>query len=653
MNFDNGERSPDTEDLPNFAEESGAGGVFDAENFDSETFDAENFDSGALDAIDDLTMDDTFADFAEENPELAEDDLDVFGEKTEAEEIPAFSEDRDSLFEDFPESGEDLPAGEKADPEAGEEDNLEDYREVSLEDFLDTVPPAAKTPPPKAAEPPKTAEADAGSDLSTRLLMKIAEELAAIKGELSQLKQEFAVVRGGAASAEPGEAGPAAGGGFFDEEDDEKIALTGDELDNILHTAEFTEETGDDATKAIADEFADTGADAVFTDSLPETALDIPAEEPELPSPEPEEAGGEPEPAGASLDDTAIEEVVNLHSDSPELRNLMEQGAEPLTPLPEDTSYLDEDPLAPRQIEEFGETSGISLDESLDLSVEEISDVAPDLSMDYPADLSSDESLTDLQDFSSQDFPSIDLSGAVIDEPDLGGVLTEIPLEEPSLENFSVELDLEEPALEERPEAAISREPPEDEIVLPPFTGGADLNAEDLPDADTEAILDAAALIDPGEEETPVEGTGAINLGDTGDIFEIEEPLLPEEDSLDQVIPEGFMVESVDVPSSFDDQDMDSEAIDIGAEALPEAEEELLPDIGDTAGLEAIPPSRSSEKTAAKTEKIPENFKQELKTVLSYMDQLLESLPEEKIEEFAKSEYFDSYKKLFEELGLA
>jgi signal transduction histidine kinase len=53
------------------------------------------------------------------------------------------------------------------------------------------------------------------------------------------------------------------------------------------------------------------------------------------------------------------------------------------------------------------------------------------------------------------------------------------------------------------------------------------------------------------------------------------------------------------------------------------------------------------------SEGIPSNLQQELKTVLSYMDQLLESLPEEKIEEFAKSEYFETYKKLFEELGLA
>ena len=34
------------------------------------------------------------------------------------------------------------------------------------------------------------------------------------------------------------------------------------------------------------------------------------------------------------------------------------------------------------------------------------------------------------------------------------------------------------------------------------------------------------------------------------------------------------------------------------------------------------------------------------------MDQLLESLPEDKIKEFAQSEHFEVYKKLFDELGL-
>ncbi|GMO28230.1 MAG: hypothetical protein Ta2B_08880 [Termitinemataceae bacterium] len=45
-------------------------------------------------------------------------------------------------------------------------------------------------------------------------------------------------------------------------------------------------------------------------------------------------------------------------------------------------------------------------------------------------------------------------------------------------------------------------------------------------------------------------------------------------------------------------------------------------------------------------------FKKELQIVLSYMDQLLEALPEEKIEEFARSDQFETYKKVFKDLGL-
>ena len=46
-------------------------------------------------------------------------------------------------------------------------------------------------------------------------------------------------------------------------------------------------------------------------------------------------------------------------------------------------------------------------------------------------------------------------------------------------------------------------------------------------------------------------------------------------------------------------------------------------------------------------------LKKDIKSVLLYMDQLLENLPEDKIVEFAKSEEFSTYKKLFSELGLS
>ena len=47
------------------------------------------------------------------------------------------------------------------------------------------------------------------------------------------------------------------------------------------------------------------------------------------------------------------------------------------------------------------------------------------------------------------------------------------------------------------------------------------------------------------------------------------------------------------------------------------------------------------------------DLKQDIKSVLLYMDQLLENLPEDKIIEFAKSDEFVTYKKLFSELGLS
>ena len=50
---------------------------------------------------------------------------------------------------------------------------------------------------------------------------------------------------------------------------------------------------------------------------------------------------------------------------------------------------------------------------------------------------------------------------------------------------------------------------------------------------------------------------------------------------------------------------------------------------------------------------MPVDLKKDVKSVLEYMDKLLANLPDEKIDEFAKSEHFEVYKKLFTELGLA
>jgi hypothetical protein len=66
--------------------------------------------------------------------------------------------------------------------------------------------------------------------------------------------------------------------------------------------------------------------------------------------------------------------------------------------------------------------------------------------------------------------------------------------------------------------------------------------------------------------------------------------------------------------------------------------------------IEPKPAIKSSAESL--TGAVPYNIKQEIKAVLQYMDQLLDALPQEKIADFAKSEHFETYKKLFEELGI-
>ncbi|MDT8299456.1 MAG: hypothetical protein RQ801_14210, partial [Spirochaetaceae bacterium] len=82
---------------------------------------------------------------------------------------------------------------------------------------------------------------------SQGLLHKIEEDLNALRQEIRQLKDEITGLR--VPSVPQAEPETVEGGGFFDEEDDETIALTGDELDNILDSADMTEESADEETE--------------------------------------------------------------------------------------------------------------------------------------------------------------------------------------------------------------------------------------------------------------------------------------------------------------------------------------------------------------------------------------------------------------------
>jgi hypothetical protein len=528
----------------------------------------------------------------------------------------------------------------------------EGFSEVPVSDFLGDAPEtleessadidSALSLEAETGEKPKAAHTEAETDLSTRLLMKIAEELSSIRTELSTLKKEFTLLKSAPPAGEEQ-------GGFFDEEEDEKIALTGDELDNILNTADFTEESGEDATEALEsgdlsggpdketageEDFSLSEGEDILNENLEDEEaktenagsddLDINLDEGsgesldtididlDLSDSDLDELNGESkietEGEPFSLDEEEEDEPLTIddleEKDAEELKHLREEGALPITAAPEDTSYLEEDPLGTtEEIAESGDFEEISLD----------------------------------------------LSDAVIDEPDFSGEITENPVEEPSLDSISIDVDSADFSVEESGEDISI-----DESAL----GGESLNEESI----GIESLDEESFDEGGSEEITI------------DLDEDEAGAGESEEDLSRSIPEGFVVEA-DESLSFDSSpETEEESIEVSADDFGADGSELISDefaleseiaagdesvfdteAGNTDTDEELSFGEEPEMEAVDVEteeKVPGGIREELKTVLSYMDQLLESLPEEKIEEFARSEYFDTYKKLFKELGL-
>lgn len=153
--------------------------------------------------------------------------------------------------------------------------------------------------------------------------------------------------------------------------------------------------------------------------------------------------------------------------------------------------------------------------------------------------------------------------------------------------------------------------------------------SEDIPEAQETAYSSAEETVEEETEQQPQE-TGLESLSKPIDVFKED----------DEVLEKGIGEEPVgEVFSNWQSKD-----------ETPDTEE--VPETEDVADKEEIPAPAAEEKNDDSSD-IPSDMKQEIKSVLSYMDQLLENLPEEKIAEFARSEQFETYKKLFAELGLS
>lgn len=221
---------------------------------------------------------------------------------------------------------------------------------------------------------------------------------------------------------------------------------------------------------------------------------------------------------------------------------------------------------------------------------------------------------TDIEDLiGPADAPTLDELVPEADEP--ATPITEISLEEPPSETDAIEIDLDS-------SDSIALEGSEDEVEV---LAGMDIDAELADIEELEDATESFTEIAQGEltdldfsDETPVpDGTSVSSDEDLVlDVEPLEELALSDEPAVDLSV-------EMDLPPEPD----------LSVEALPS--EPVIP--------QSIPETDTA---------LPDNLKSELRSVLRYMDQLLESLPEEKIQEFAQSDHFTVYRRLFEELGL-
>lgn len=201
----------------------------------------------------------------------------------------------------------------------------------------------------------------------------------------------------------------------------------------------------------------------------------------------------------------------------------------------------------------------------------------------------------------------------------------------------------------------ISEDLPE-EIEIPKL----DENDEDIETSDFSSTIEEDPIDNILSEDAPI--TDSLTDEKIDYISEDSNNPVEEDDLADLDLPSPTLDDAFEQESNVDEFKADN---DFAIEEEPVVEEPVIEETADEPVVEetsveepALDDDSSifeepSASPVVSNDEITGDLKSEIKSVLSYMDQLLENLPEDKISEFAQSEHFVTYKKLFQELGLS
>ena len=455
---------------------------------------------------------------------------------------------------------------------------------------------------------------------------RIEEKLDALRDEIRYLKDEISELKlPSPTQVEDSEKS----GGYFDDEDDETIALTDDELVHILDSADVTDGTVDKAAEKNVEEDTAKSDSAAELDKFDEVAMEpLEAEQANLDgesivnldgiddlSGEDEdfeeitgiEISGEDTAADAVIEDSTVEQDREI-GDSQDSYDVIEtaeseafdEGEEVEIGLKEEEDVVHEREAQDVEMEE------VSLDEfGFDMHMGKTASTASDLT----DKTRNGERLPDTESIETTEADS-----KIISEDDAIGqtAYSDAPGENENevIENENVRVD--DKSFEEA------------EIELPDEMDGLDIVDEEA--AAEEVIEEEIELPDETDEL---------------DIIELDDEV---SDASDIVVGDGGVLTPEDAYRELpgtEKIDLDSLEALASSTQTTEVEKPERMSTMDSISEEAALPGVSSE------------LRGEIRDVLKYMDQLLSSLPEEKVEEFRRSEHFEVYKKIFEELEIS
>ncbi len=201
---------------------------------------------------------------------------------------------------------------------------------------------------------------------------------------------------------------------------------------------------------------------------------------------------------------------------------------------------------------------------------------------------------------------------------------------------------LEEAAIEEEIPIIMEETVKEENLIPAMDLGIEEIDLTEEPSSDKEFNFDLSAIPDVSrvEEDEPIalsiDELNKIDISD-GNVIDYEAPQVPEV--------------SISAIETEEDENVEISLDELNRiEADMSQSDKISPDAYVFESPESI--EQKEQIIDEKIDPLSSASKEELKKVLKYIDKLLENLPEEKIKEFAKSEYYDLYSKILNKLGI-